>query len=115
LAMYGEGHLAHRIVWLIATGEWPETFIDHIDGNRSNNRLENLRLADIWDNNRNSKKPTTNTSGIKGVGYRNGRWRAYITVNDRQIHIGVFDEKEDAAAAYWTAACNIFGEFARRE
>lgn len=107
--------LAHRLAYLYMTGEWPPEEIDHVDGDPSNNRWVNLRVADRTENCRNTCTPSHNTSGNKGVCWdkRRQKWRAYIVVAGKQRSLGSFTHKHDAAAAYAHAANEIFGEFAR--
>jgi len=111
-----EGKLrpAHRLIYLLHHGHCPQ-FLDHIDGNRSNNKLENLRPATANENARNCKIPTHNTSGHKGVCWDAGRnkWMAYITINNKFKSLGRFEKIEDASEAYKKAAVRFFGEFAR--
>lgn len=92
---------AHRVAWAIAHGEWPERHIDHIDGDVTNNRIENLRLVDNLENNRNQRLPKNNTSGIIGVSWnkKTGKWTAQIKVNRRTVHLGSFPNIEEAAKA----------------
>lgn len=92
---------------------WP--LVDHINGNGLDNRRANLRPATPSQNTANARMPSDNTSGFKGVGWfaRTGRWRAYITYQGRQKHLGYFDIAEEAALAYDAAARELFGEFAR--
>ena len=86
--------------------------IDHIDGDPLNNAIANLRLCTPKENSRNSITPKNNTSGFKGVSVmKNGRFRAYISVDRRQVHLGIFDTAEDAFAAYMHAANDHFGKF----
>ena len=91
----------HRVVFAVVHGRWPEGQIDHIDGDPTNNRVENLREVSGLENQRNMKRYTNNTSGYTGV-YRTayGKWHARITDNGRRIHLGVFEDPEAAAAAY---------------
>jgi len=108
-------YLAHRLAWFYMARRWPREQIDHKNGDRLDNRWSNLREATPAQNNFNSKKPKNNTSGFKCVAWHKKlqRWRAYITINDRHRHIGLFDNKEDAHAAYCRAAKELRGEFAR--
>lgn len=87
---------------------------DHVNGNRLDNRRENLRICSKFDNMRNRGKQANNTAGYKGVFYsiRARRWRAQIRVKGKSIHLGLFDETVDAAKAYNIAALAYFGEFA---
>jgi hypothetical protein len=107
----GRWYLAHRLAWLYMSGEWPENQIDHHDGKRSNNRIANLRPATHAQNQMNSR--AYGQSGRKGVSWNRGRWQARIRVNRVLIHLGRFDDKEEAAAAYALHARKHFGEFAR--
>jgi len=97
----GRNYLVHRLIWLITYGEWPKGEIDHIDGNGLNNNLENLRDVSGAENNRNQRLYNTNTSGRCGVCWfnRDSKWRAKIQVDRKTIHLGLFDEFDDAVAA----------------
>lgn len=112
----GSLYLAHRLVWLLVTGNWPISGIDHRDMNPSNNRFGNLRPSNQIQNIANSRLSKGNTSGLKGVSWSKSRqkWEAYIGVGGGRIkHLGRFDNREDAHAAYCAAAAAKFGEFAR--
>ncbi len=112
----GKIYPAHRLAWLYMTGNWCPVFIDHRDGNPSNNRWSNLRRATISQNNANRRVHRNNKCGFKGV-VRNhiGRWCAAIYKNGRRYHLGSFATAEEAHAAYVTAARKLHGEFARTE
>lgn len=88
----GNKFLAHRVAWCIHYGEWPAQQIDHINGNRSDNRICNLREASYTEQRQNSAKPRTNTSGHIGVYWHKPscRWRAAIMVESKQISLGYF-------------------------
>lgn len=112
----GANLLAHRVVYLLATGSDPkEMNIDHINGDGTDNRIENLRLATPAQNSWNRGLNKNNTSGIKGVRFykATGRWHATIWVKWDSIHLGYFATQEEAAAAYARAAEQLHGEFAR--
>ena len=107
---YLTGHLngapvkAHRIIWALAYGEWPDE-IDHINGDPSDNRLCNLRAVSHAQNGRNLRLKRTNTSGACGVYRRpSGRWYARITVGGVARNLGTFDTKAQAVAAQRIAA-----------
>ncbi len=87
--------------------------VDHVDGNRSNNKLENLRYATHRENGQNRKISTNNTSGCKGVDFNKqcNKWRAQITIKNKSIHIGLYLKKEDAINARRKRAKKEFGEF----
>lgn len=92
-------YMAHRLAFLYVHGFMP-TQVDHIDGNRANNRMSNLRSADALTNARNMSRSSANKSGVTGVGWskRYNRWIAYINSNGRQGGIRRFKIKEDAIA-----------------
>lgn len=108
-------YLAHRIVWLWNNGTMPSGDIDHINGDKSDNRLENLRVANRSQNMSNTGLRRDNSSGYKGVTWhaQSRKWRALIHVNKKQTHLGLFDTPEKAYAAYCAAAKEVFGEFAK--
>lgn len=96
----GVGFLAHRVVWAIHHGYWPDE-CDHIDGVRHHNRIENLRDTDKSGNQRNARLRSDNTSGRVGVYQRSdsGRWGAYIGSTGDLVHLGTFDTRAEAVAA----------------
>jgi len=87
--------------------------VDHINGDPSDNRRENLRVCSQEENTRNRGHSKHNKIGIKGVFVHRGRYRAQIRVKGRRIHLGDFDTPELAQSAYATAAIKHHGEFAR--
>lgn len=107
--------LASRVAWAITYGRWPRHDIDHINGNRSDNRLKNLREATRSDNLCNRGPQSNNTSGHKGVYWskRAGRWEASIGKEGCVKYLGRFESLVDAEAAYRAAAAKMHGEFAR--
>lgn len=105
VSLYGERYLAHRLAWVYVYGVWPTKHIDHINGNRGDNRIENLREADDRLNleNLHSAK-VTNVSRLLGVQRHHlGRWRARIQVNGKLVHLGLYDTPEEAHQAYLKA------------
>jgi len=111
----GKFYSAHRVAWLIHYGNEPAEQVDHRDGERSNNAIENLREATRAQNCRNAKRPRTNTSGHKGVQWSKSSqtWRARIKVDGKLIGLGHYKDIDAAAAAYAQAAKKHHGEFAR--
>ena len=111
----GVSYLAHRLAWLYVHGCWPEDQIDHINCNRSDNRIENLRESTQAQNTRNARIAKNNTSGYKGVSRHPNttKWRARITYLRVEYHLGLFDTAEEAYAAYCAAAKRLHKEFAR--
>ncbi len=96
---------AHRLAWLHVHGEWPPELIDHKDGDRSNNRISNLRPATKATNAHNIRKANkTNRIGLLGVSqHARGGFTASIVVNMESRYLGYFKTKEDAHAAYISA------------
>lgn len=95
---------AHRLAWLIANGAWPCQDIDHIDGDRKNNRLANLRDVSRVVNlqNRRGAGPRS-TSGLLGVKRNHKNWSAAITVNGITKHLGTFKTPAEAHQSYLAA------------
>lgn len=106
-------YMAHRLAWLYAKGHYPCNQVDHINGNRSDNRLCNLRVCDNTQNSFNSKIRKDNTSGFKGVHFykRTGKWTACGRVNKKLQHLGTFDTAQDASDAYNKFAKESHGDF----
>jgi hypothetical protein len=105
---------AHRLAWLYTYGEWPVALIDHINGDKTDNRLANLRPATKAENGANrTKHESRNTSGYRGVHWdkRGQRWVAHIKQNGVGIHIGSFRTPAEASAAHDLRARKVFGEF----
>jgi hypothetical protein len=90
-------YLLHRIVFLYHFGYLPK-YVDHIDGIKTNNLIENLRECDQSENMCNVKKLTTNSSGIKGVSWRKdtSKWRARVRFRNKEFFIGYFDDLQTA-------------------
>jgi len=88
-------YLLHRLVYLFHHGYLPE-FLDHANGNRANNKIENLRPASKYQNILNSQIRSDNTSGVKGVCWnaRKRKWFAKIYVNKKSLNLGYFDDIE---------------------
>lgn len=106
---------AHRLAWFYMHGQWPKIDIDHRDGNKTNNAIENLREATDAQNVANSNVRRDNTTGYRGVRklkYCN-KWGARITENGKRRSLGNFTSPEEAYAAYCDAARKHFGQFAR--
>ena len=106
----GQTFYASRLAWLYVYGKWPINFLDHVDGNPGNDKIENLRDCTHAQNMANAKSVKT---GLKGTYFKNGHWVAKITQNYRQQWLGYFNSEQEAHAAYQQAARKIFGEFAR--
>lgn len=107
---------AHRVIWAIVHGCWPSGEIDHIDHDKANNRIDNLREASRHENCRNISSAAGGTSRYLGVYRRDDsevpKWRAEIAPLRKRIGLGTFSNEEDAARAYDAAARLHYGEFA---
>lgn len=101
----------HRLILGAKAGQT----IDHINGIKTDNRLENLRFCQQSENSRNSRRRSDNTSGFKGVTKtdRDRPWVASIHIGGKRKHLGLFATPEEAARAYDRAAVEHYGEFAR--
>lgn len=108
-----EKYLAHRLIWKMMTGVDAPSSVDHIDGDVSNNRISNLRAATQSQNGMNSKMRKNNTSGIKGVYWGQGKWRAQISIRRKCIALGGFDTIDGASEAVAQARQKYHGKFAR--
>lgn len=86
---------------------------DHINGDTLDNRRSNLRLASVAENNRNSKTPSTNSSGFKGVSFKSNKWVASISINGKNLHLGYYHSPEEAHKVYCEAAIKYYGKFAK--
>jgi hypothetical protein len=101
---------AHRLAWLMMTGNWPDDFIDHINRIKSDNRFVNLREATKAENAQNTNIQSNNTSGYKGVVWHkpNKNWCAQININKKHIHLGSFKNLQDAINARVEAEKKFF-------
>jgi len=110
-----KSYYAHRVIWAMQTGAWPENQIDHINMDKLDNRLCNLRPASAFENMRNQKGSTLGVSKYKGVSWdkRGKKWRADIGHKRQIFYLGLFDDENTAAQAYNAAAFKFHGEFAR--
>lgn len=115
IQIFGTQYYAHRLAWAFVHGVMPNDDIDHINGDKDDNRLFNLRSANRNQNQANIRAPKTNKLGIKGVCKVKDRnlFSAKIVVNGRRKHLGYFKNVENAAEVYAAAAKRYFGEFAK--
>lgn len=106
-----------RLAWLFHTGDWPKQHIDHINMNKSDNRICNLREATHSQNGFNTPTPPSNTSGFKGVSWysRCQKYRAQITAQGKRHYLGLFDDPHLAHEAYKAASIKLHGEFSRAD
>jgi hypothetical protein len=107
----------HRVAYAIYHGILPVDgdIIDHINGNPFDNRIENLRECNNSQNQQNSRRPKSNTSGVKGVAWckQKQKWRGRITVDGADVHIGFFATVVEAEDAMTAARAKLHGLFAR--
>jgi hypothetical protein len=98
-------YLAHRLAILIQEGEWPQGEVDHINGEKTDNRYANLRVASRHENMQNTKLFAANSSGYAGVSIDRSTslWRARITHKRKEFHLGSYKTKEEAYQAYLVA------------
>lgn len=97
--VYGKVYRIHRLIWLVETGMWPTGYIDHIDHNRSNNLISNLRDVTCSENNSNQKTPRSK-SGFWGVEKRKGRYACQLRVGGRTRYLGKRFKTATQAAVY---------------
>jgi hypothetical protein len=105
--------LLHRIIMDCPN----DMVIDHIDHNKLNNMKSNLRICTKHQNNMNQSKPKNNKSGVLGVCWCKGKekWEAHIALNNKRIHLGYFDNLEDASRARKDAEIKYFGEYRNKD
>ena len=105
--VFGKLYRAHRLAWLMVHGKWPDEDIDHINGDRADNRIINLRDVSRADNlHNNTKLHPSNTSGMSGVFPHRLRWGSKISIDNKNVHLGIFNTKELAYRAYLNAKAN---------
>jgi len=107
-------YLAHRLAWFYVYGEWPDGLIDHENGDRSDNRLCNLRVASHHQNRTHTTiLRSSNTTGVQGVCWckRRSKWYARIKTNGKYKFLGYFSDLDAAKERYDLAAARLFGEF----
>jgi hypothetical protein len=97
----GKGYLAHRVIWLFEKGSWPIDQLDHINGDRTDNRMENLREVSNAENAKNMTLSKRNKSGVCGVFWLSHihKWWASIRVDGANKNLGYFDDFHDACEA----------------
>ncbi|MGA4647815.1 HNH endonuclease [Citrobacter portucalensis] len=105
-------YLAHRLAWFFCYGVWPKE-IDHIDNNKLNNSIGNLREVTHQLNQLNMPLRSNNTSGVKGVNWdkQRKRWRGRVIINGKYFTAGYFKEIEDAEVAIRALRERVHGEF----
>ena len=106
---------AHRLAYLWMMGEFPPHEIDHIDGQRANNKWSNLRPVTKSQNQQNSKMRIDNTSGHKGITWNTDRqkWMARVQIGNKRHYLGIYDDLAQAVQAVKTSRSKLHGEFTR--
>lgn len=107
--------MVHRIAWALYYGRWPDIHIDHINGDRSDNRISNLRAATNSQNSMNRSCHSNSLTGIKGVTWDKQRkkWMARLNKGGKFINLGRFETSDEAKMAYDAAAADAHGEYFR--
>jgi hypothetical protein len=113
ISINSKRYLNHRLIFLMHHGYLPE-YLDHIDGNPSNNKIENLRAATLTQNQHNRKLGKDNTSGVKGVCWHKikKKWQIQMRINNKVKHFGYFDDLELADLVAQEARDKYHGAFA---
>ena len=109
----GKDYKAHRVAWLIVTGEWPDQCIDHINRKRSDNRFCNLREATRAQNVLNAKVRKDSRTGLKGIYFDEAskKYKVVIRKDGKQHYVGRFKTPEEAVSAHKIAAYELHGDF----
>lgn len=120
ITINGSRYSAHRLAWLYITGSWPTNEIDHIDTDKTNNRIANLRDVGKSENQQNKRTAQRNSgTGFLGVHYCRTRKKfvAKITVNSKRLHIGYFETANEASQAYMSQKSMVYAaiDAARKE
>ena len=110
----GKVYLAHRVGWFFYFGYWPAQ-LDHINGDRRDNRIKNLREVNYSQNQQNNKGQVNKTSRFKGVSWCKNRnkWCSFIKVNKKTFNLGRYNDETIAAIKYNEAAMKYFGNYAK--
>lgn len=113
-SLFGKKCFAHRLAWLLHYGEWPSMSIDHINGIKTDNRIENLRLCSLSQNQFNKPTPKNNQTGVKGVHFskRDKKYVAGVQVNGKFRSAGRYNDLESAKQAVMKLREELAGEFA---
>jgi hypothetical protein len=103
---------AHRLAMALINGEWPTQEVDHINGDRGDNRAANLRLVTPTENRRNRHAPGVGSSKIVGVSFCKStkKWAAYLGVRGKQLHLGRFASEHEAAQAREAAKARLWAQ-----
>ena len=106
--------MLHRVIWDYFNGSCEGFLVDHIDGDNTNNKIENLRLANHSTNAFNSNAHKDSSVPHKGVYRHKDKFRAVISVGGNRSHLGLFNTAEEASVAYNEKAKGLHGEYHRK-
>lgn len=114
IQIQGKNYREHRLVWLFHMGHLPLFDLDHIDRNKENNNINNLRIATKQQNACNKNTQKNNCIGFRGISWykKTQKYQAQIQVNYKKIHLGLFSDLQDAIQARKNAEQKYFGIFA---
>lgn len=117
ISIAGHFHKAHRLAWFSVHGRWPEGEIEHINGVRDDNRIDNLRVATRAMNTQNTRVRRDNKAGLAGASFYSptGKWKAQIKASGKTLHLGYFDNARDAHEAYMAAKVKHHAGFVIRD
>lgn len=110
----GKRVFCHRLAWLLTHGHWPDGEVDHVNGSKDDNRMQNLRVCTHQQNNHNQRARITNSSGVKNVSWHRkaGKWHVQVCLNYQIHHGGLFADISDAARAAVELRNKLHGDFA---
>jgi Demerecviridae HNH endonuclease len=108
-------YLQHRVVWLLYYGEWPKGLVDHINLDKLDNRIENLRAANYSQSNANRRGKRKRVGSLKGASFLRGRrvWRSSIKMDGKTKNLGDYRTELEAHLVFCAAAKLCHGSFAR--
>ena len=114
ISVLGQKHRLHRVIWVYNFGDIPPThYVDHINGDKLNNRLANLRLVTSKQSAANRGTFKSSKTGVRGVCRKGGKYTAQLQRNGVKTNLGVFNTIEEASSAYRVAAEEYYGEHIR--
>lgn len=113
--IFGRKYTAHAVIWALYHGSWPQCEIDHINGDRTDNSIKNLRDCDRSQNQMNRSYQKNSKTNIKGVWFSKskGKYESAIRYYGKKQHIGTFDTIEQAETAYKKASYEFHGDYVR--
>lgn len=110
LRFEGKVRKAHRVAWFLIYGKWPKNQIDHIDRNKLNNAINNLREVNTSENCHN-QSDRGNSLGFMGVNKHKNKFRAKISIRGKSVHLGLFNTPEEAHNKYLEKKRELLNDF----